>query len=212
MISIIFDKRDRYLSSMNRALLISSIFLMSLAPVSVAYPDGVGEIANDGCLCHGASNLETEVEILGLPESYTQSTEYNLTLTIDSNIVRVENYTNIGGFRLIVSAGEIIGAPQQIEEGYTHSNASELSWNLTWLSPLEDNGTTRFRFYGNAVNGNGEQTGDYWNSFEIRIPGVNHTGDVKQRPQADGGSSSQILTGTIGLGALLFVLIWAIKD
>ena len=197
---------------MKRALLIASIFLMSLAPSSIAYPDGVGDIANDGCLCHGASNQDTVVQIFGLPESYNHSTEYNLTLSIDSNVIRVDNHTNIGGFRLIVSAGEIIGAPQEYEDGYTHSNASDTTWNVTWLSPGEDNGTTRFRFYGNAVNGNGEQTGDYWNSFEIRIPGVNHTGEVTQRPQPDGSSSSQLLTGAIGLGLLIIVLIWAVKD
>lgn len=197
---------------MKRALLIASIFMMTLAPSSIAYPDGVGEIANDGCLCHGASNQDTVVQVIGLPESYSYSTEYNLTLSIDSNVIRVDNHTNIGGFRLIVSAGEIIGAPQEYEDGYTHSNATEISWNVTWLSPSEDNGTTRFRFYGNAVNGNGEQTGDYWNSYEIRIPGVNHTGEVTQRPQPDGSSSSQLLTGAIGIGVLVIVLIWAVRD
>ena len=80
---------------MKRALLIASIFMMTLAPSSIAYPDGVGEIANDGCLCHGASNQDTVVQVIGLPESYNYSTEYNLTLSIDSNVIRVDNHTNI---------------------------------------------------------------------------------------------------------------------
>ena len=136
-----------------------------------------------------------------------------MSLVIESDVERdAESVGNWGGFRLIVSSGEVLGAPQEYEEGYTHTNASELSWNVTWVSPEDDSKTTRFRLHANAVNGNNEQTGDNWNSFELRIPGVNYQGEVSENTESTSNGNRQMLTGIIGISALLLVGFWATRD
>ena len=198
---------------MSRALTLLTLIALISIPFSVAYPDGIGESANSGCLCHGAADELTVVKILGLPEAYESSTQYNLSLVIESDIERdADAVENWGGFRLIVSSGEILGAPQEYEEGYTHTNASEMSWNVTWISPEDDSKTTRFRLHANAVNGNNEQTGDNWNSFELRIPGINHQGEVSENTGSISNGGWEMLTGIIGISALLFVGYWATRD
>jgi len=198
---------------MSRTLTLLTLLALMSMPFSVAYPDGIGESADSGCLCHGAADELTVVKILGLPETYESSTQYNLSLVIESDVERdAESVENWGGFRLIVSSGEILGAPQQYEEGYTHTNASEVSWNVTWVSPEDDSKTTRFRLHVNAVNGNNEQTGDNWNSFEQRIPGINYQGEVSENTESTSNGNRQMLTGIIGISALLLVGFWATRD
>lgn len=198
---------------MSKALTLLTLLALLSLPFSVAYPDGVGDSADTGCLCHGAADETTVVKILGLPEVYNSSTQYNLSLVLESNVQRDDAaIDNWGGFRLIVSSGEILGAPQEYEDGYTHTNASGMIWNVTWISPEDDSKTTRFRLHANAVNGNNEQTGDNWNSFELRVPGINYQGEVSEDSEPISNGNRQLLTGVVGIGALLLVGFWATRD
>ena len=100
---------------MSRALTLLTLLALMSLPFSVAYPDGIGESANSGCLCHGAADELTVVDILGLPETYESSTQYNLSLVIESNVERdSEAVENWGGFRLIVSSGEDLGSSTRV--------------------------------------------------------------------------------------------------
>ncbi|MED5308135.1 MAG: hypothetical protein VYA95_02190, partial [Candidatus Thermoplasmatota archaeon] len=53
-----------------------------------SFPTGVGEIGNEGCLCHGSSNANTEIIVLGLPEKFESSTNYSLQLELVNNNIQ----------------------------------------------------------------------------------------------------------------------------
>ena len=73
-------------------------------------------LENNGCVCHGAADDSTSVNLEGLPEIYNTSATYQLTLSIDSE---VEANNPQGGFRIIVSHGIISGEVVDLDGGYT---------------------------------------------------------------------------------------------
>ena len=64
------------------------VLVVSLAIFSQvhAFPTGIGEIGNNGCVCHGAASEETIVSLSSLPDVYNSSQTYNLTLTVESDV------------------------------------------------------------------------------------------------------------------------------
>lgn len=192
---------------------IALAILLSLIGQSQALPSGIGDRANDGCLCHGGSDDTTIVNLSGLPETYNSSVQYNLTLTIESP---VESNEVQGGFRVIISQGELIGEGWQVMDGgYTHTVEinDRRQWEAVWVAPEADDELATFLIHGNAVNGNGNANGDEWNSLSVAIPGVNYTGDVTA-PDISGKEVTgiQIAVGAIGVIALLSLAFYAIKD
>ena len=192
---------------------IALAILLSLIGQSQALPSGIGDRANDGCLCHGGSDDTTIVNLSGLPEAYNSSVEYNLTLTIESPVELNEVQ---GGFRVIISQGELIAEGWQVMDGgYTHTTEinDRRQWEVVWVSPEVDDELATFVVHGNAVNGNGNANGDEWNSLSIAIPGTNYTGEVTT-PEITGKEVSGIhlAVGAIGVIALLSLAFYAIKD
>ena len=187
--------------------------LLSLIGQSQALPSGIGDRANDGCLCHGGSDDTTIVNLSGLPETYNSSVEYNLTLTIESPVELNEVQ---GGFRVIISQGELIAEGLQVMDGgYTHTTEinDRRQWEAVWVAPEADDELATFVVHGNAVNGNGNANGDEWNSLSIAIPGTNYTGEVTT-PEITGKEVTgiQLAVGAIGVIALLSLAFYAIKD
>ena len=192
---------------------IALAILLSLIGQSQALPSGIGDRANDGCLCHGGSDDTTIVNLSGLPEAYNSSVEYNLTLTIESPVELNEVQ---GGFRVIISQGELIAEGWQvIDGGYTHTTEinDRRQWEVVWVAPEADDELATFVVHGNAVNGNENANGDEWNSLSIAIPGVNYTGEVTT-PDITGKEVTgiQLAVGAIGVIALLSLAFYAIKD
>ena len=192
---------------------IALAILLSLIGQSQALPTGIGDRANDGCLCHGGSDDTTIVNLSGLPETYNSSEEYNLTLTIES---QVELNEVQGGFRVIISQGELIADGWQImDNGYTHTTEinDRRQWEVVWVAPEADDELATFVVHGNAVNGNGNANGDEWNSLSVAIPGTNYTGEVTT-PEITGKEVTgiQLAVGAIGVIALLSLAFYAIKD
>ena len=192
---------------------IALAILLSLIGQSQALPTGIGDRANDGCLCHGGSDDTTIVNLSGLPETYNSSEEYNLTLTIES---QVELNEVQGGFRVIISQGELIADGWQImDDGYTHTAEinDRRQWEVVWVAPEADDELATFVVHGNAVNGNGNANGDEWNSLSIAIPGTNYTGEVTT-PEITGKEVTgiQLAVGAIAVIALLSLAFYAIKD
>ena len=139
--------------------------------------------------------------------------EYNLTLTIESP---VELNDVQGGFRVIISQGELIGEGWQvIDEGYTHTAEinDRRQWEVVWVAPEVDDELATFVVHGNAVNGNGNANGDEWNSMSVAIPGANYTGEVTA-PDITGKELTgiQLAVGAIGIIALISLAFYAIKD
>ena len=192
---------------------IALVILLSLIGQSQALPSGIGDRANDGCLCHGGSDDTTIVNLSGLPEAYNSSVEYNLTLTIESPVELNEVQ---GGFRVIISQGELIAEGWQVMDGgYTHTTEinDRRQWEVVWVAPEVDDELATFVVHGNAVNGNENANGDEWNSLSIAIPGVNYTGEVTT-PDITGKEVTgiQLTVGAIGVIALLSLAFYAIKD
>ena len=89
------------------------------------FPNGVGDIGEQGCLCHGAENHLTTVEIVGLPEKFESNTTYYLQLIVDNPAIDVNTSSAQGGFRFVVSSGTIsfneTNNSQTIGDGWTHT-------------------------------------------------------------------------------------------
>lgn len=187
------------------------IFSLAIMSQVEAVPTGIGDIGDNGCVCHGASSEETNVTLLGLPDVYNSSQTYNLTLTIESSL---EANAPQGGFRILISHGEITGDVQELEGGYTHSssNNNQRTWEFTWTAPESDAELATFITYGNAVNGNGAASGDEWNSNSYAIPGPNYEGEIISPTTEDSLSSRQLAVGVIGIIAVLSLMVMAIKD
>ena len=189
------------------------VLLLMLAIISQveALPTGIGDVGDNGCVCHGASTEETKVTLFGLPDVYNSTQTYNLTLTIESN---VETNDPQGGFRILVSHGEITGDVQELEEGYTHSssNNNQRTWEFNWTAPESDAELVTFIAHGNAVNGNGAASGDEWNSNSYAVPGPNYEGEIVTPITDDSVSSRQLAVGVIGIIAVLSLTVMAVKD
>jgi len=189
------------------------VLLFSLAIISQveAYPTGIGDNGDNGCVCHGGYSEETNVTLFGLPDVYNSSQSYNLTLTIESSL---EANNPRGGFRILISHGEITGDVQELEGGYTHSssNNNQRTWEFNWTAPDSDSELVTFITYGNAVNGNGAASGDEWNSNSYAIPGPNYDGEIVAPTTEDSPSSRQLAVGVIGIFAVLSLAVIAIKD
>ena len=182
------------------------------------FPNGVGDIGEQGCLCHGAENDLTSVEIVGLPEKFESNTTYFLQLIVDNPEIVANISAAQGGFRFVVSSGAIsfneTNKSQTIGDGWTHTEVGNQQrvWNLTWQSPVDNTSLTALTLYGNAVNGNGEFTGDGWNKIKIYVPGVENDNTFEQ-PNANHELDvfDKVMLG-LGLLVLLYILVKVVKD
>ena len=140
------------------------------------FPNGVGEIGNEGCLCHGDSNPNTGIILSGLPEKFASNTNYSLTLELSNEVILPTTESAQGGFRIILDGGTLFfenDTGQLIDDGWTHRESSNQQriWNLTWLSPNDNTTMSKFIVYGNAVNGNQLPSEDNWYVMESYVPG-----------------------------------------
>ena len=165
--------------------LVIILTILLAIPVTQSYPRGVGEVANDGCVCHGVIRETTNIIVEGLPTKYESNTSYNVTIKVDGDVGNQSNNSAFGGFRMLVSHGEIIleniSKAQFIEGGWTHSEEGNKfrQWNFTWTSPMDNTSYVEFKIHGNAVNGNDDSYGDEWNSLSFKLPGVENTDELK---------------------------------
>lgn len=203
--------------------LIAVIFLFAvliLMPINEVngFPSGVGDIGEQGCLCHGAENDLTSVQISGLPEKYESNTTYFLQLVVNNPQIDVNASSAQGGFRLVVSSGTITfndtNATQIIGDGWTHTELGNQQriWNLTWQSPSDNTSLSALTLFGNAVNGNGEFTGDGWNKIKIYVLGVENYNTFEQ---ASANHELDVFDkAMLGLGllVLLYILAKVVKD
>ena len=69
------------------------------------FPNGVGDIGEQGCLCHGAENDLTSVEIVGLPDKFESNTTYFLQLIVDNPEIDVNTSSAHGGLDSLYPPG-----------------------------------------------------------------------------------------------------------
>ncbi len=195
----------------------SMLLVLLFAPSISSLPTGVGEMANEGCLCHGGASEATVVLISGLPGEFESNATYNISLQIDSSIEPSAD-SHLGGFRFYVQGGGTVqfensSEVQFLEDGWTHDIAGtyQRQWNLTWTSPENSTEPVKFSLVGNAVNGNEQSDGDGWSSHVVTIPHVDGPpveGDVSN--QSDIDAIDWTVFGA-GLAALAIFLIRVLK-
>lgn len=192
------------------------LLLVLGAPTFSSMPTGVGELGDNGCTCHGGDSTSVSVNVLGLPELYAPNMTYNLSIVIYGPPQDDAN-SHQGGFRFTVTSGAVVFEnstnTQSLEDGWTHqlSGTYQRVWNFTWTPSNDSLDPVEFIVHGNAVNGNGQSSGDAWNSFGAAIA---HQ-DAPQEPEQpvfdrDIGALDWTVFAA-GLAALMFFLVRTIK-
>lgn len=186
-------------------LLLTLLFLIGGAEARIS---GIDSSGDNGCVCHGGQD-DISVSIEGFPERFESNVTYPITITIESDIPVAEGAAS-GGFRLLVSDGNtsIVGG-QELDGGITHTNDSnsQRSWNGTWVAPESQNVHAEIILYGNAVDGNGDVTGDEWRSLSMIVPGMDYEGDAVPSDVSGKLTSMEITIGSLAV-ILLAVLAW----
>ena len=201
--------------------LFASVFSL---PQFSASPTGIGEIANNGCSCHGLDpSADTKVIVEGLPDQFNASETYAFTVTVQNDVMALDGDGVVtdgsrtvpyGGFRIVTTGGATVASVDEslsweYEGGLTHSADGNKfrSWDFEVTMPADDTKIVEMTVLGNAVNGNaGNQgsAGDYWNKAVISIPGLN--------AEATGPSASALVIFITAIGlavGLIFVgILW----
>ena len=198
--------------------IVAVIALALLAQVAVSAPSGIGSAANEGCLCHGEKNTNTNVELHGLPESFESNTSYNFSIVVTSQTIPQNTNGESGGFRLLVTGGSIFfneteGLIQVLDGGWTHTELGNTvrMWNLSLMSPEDNTSYVDLTVYGNAVNGNQASTGDEWNSLDLRLPGTQYEGELLGE-KTDEFNPFDYTVGIVSMLVLVGLLIITIRD
>ena len=192
--------------------IIAFLFLFALLGQSQALPTGIDGRADDGCLCHGGADDSTVVTLSGLPVQYNSSLEYNITLTIDSSVQEGDVQ---GGFRILISDGELVGDGWQLlDDGYTHTAQinDRRVWNAVWIAPSEEDRLATFVIHGNAVNDDQSASGDEWNSQSLAVPGPKYTGDTSAPDLTNSLTNSELAIGGVAVALIAGLAIIAVKD
>lgn len=197
---------------------VAVIVLALLAQVAVSAPSGIGSAANEGCLCHGEKNTNTNVELHGLPESFESNTSYNFSIIVTSQTIPQNTNGESGGFRLLVTGGSIFfneteGLIQVLDDGWTHTELGNTvrMWNFSLMSPADNTSHVDLTVYGNAVNGNQASTGDEWNSLDLRLPGTQYEGEMLGE-KTDEFNPLDYTVGIVSMLVLVGLLIITIRD
>ena len=174
----------------NKIRVYSLLFVVFIAlaatPQITSLPTGVGTLGNPGCSCHSGGAGTTAIDVFGMPDSFTAGESYELKISISNPAIPGGELTsNMGGFRLIASAGtfgpgeNFTDLVQVLEGGATHTELGNdvRDWNVTWTAPDSEGQIVDFTLHGNAVNGNavGEgngNTGDAWATYTTSVPGA----------------------------------------
>lgn len=193
-----------------RFVLLGVLGLFLMMPAVTGSPYGLGSEANQGCLCHTQVD-SVSVQLAGLPDGYEANTTYALTLTVTSDVVQEQNESQ-GGFRLTASNGTFVyndSKIQYLDGGWTHrlNGTYQRVWNLSWISPSDTTSRTDFVINGNAVNGNGDTSGDAWGTASYAIAGIDFEGDLMPSEGINGldpGDRILLLVALVGIVALLW--------
>lgn len=193
--------------------------LLVASPQVQSIPSGVGEVANDGCLCHGAKSSQSSIIIDGIEQNWIANKTYNMSIIINSSIeVSADEGARLGGFRLLVSAGVIAfedeNSAQLIEGGYTHTSLGNQyrSWNFSWTAPSSNDSVVDFVVHGNAVDSNQQSSGDAWNYYSISLAGEGYDGELGDGPEfSDEIDNSQIALLIFAVITLLGLFYYSTK-
>ncbi len=141
-------------------LVVSILYTTQLLPSS----GGITGRTTTGCTCHGTLSAGNSIiTISSSPDifsgaGFAAGNTYTLTVTVTGGPIG-----NSGGFNLKASAGTFSNpsAAAKLQSGeVTHKNPSSRSWTVDWTAPTTPTDSVVFNFAGNAVNNNGDSSGD----------------------------------------------------
>lgn len=161
--------------SMNRrafALTVVLAFLLSTIPLTEGNSNGIYN-QSGGCSCHSQSGSSAAtVSLTGLPTQYTAGTTSTLTISVTNGVSGSD-----GGFSLEVSHGTLsyMGFAVNVNSAgnsATHSitGSSYRTWSLDWTAPSSGTGTVTVAVAGLTANGNGQYSGDRWDTLSLQVP------------------------------------------
>lgn len=143
-------------------LLLSSVLITILSTSS-----SMGNLSSSACSgCHGfGTSSNGSLTIMGLPTAYQHGATYDIQVCL------VDPSKFAAGFRLEAAIGTLSGGMDTNVSGVgdkiTHSfpkpfmtPGNPACWDIDWVAPSSGNDLASFNAYGNAVNSNGNPTGD----------------------------------------------------
>ena len=149
------------------AVFLVVLFLISTAQAVQSNSSGRTGSSTSGCSCHGSSS-SMSVSLNGLPSSgYEAVTTYTLSWDGGPHI------PGTGGFNLDVNSGSWsnLGNNVKLVNGeLTHDGTSSRSWSADWTSPSAGSGTAVFSLAVLYGNGNGQNSGDSWDTGSWNLP------------------------------------------
>ena len=149
------------------AVFLVVLFLISTAQAVQSNSSGRTGSSTSGCSCHGSSS-SMSVSLNGLPSSgYEAVTTYTLSWDGGPHI------PGTGGFNLDVNSGSWsnLGNNVKLVNGeLTHDGTSSRSWSADWTSPSAGSGTAVFTLAVLYGNGNGQNSGDSWDTGSWNLP------------------------------------------
>lgn len=169
------ERKTLVTRSMVAIILIS--IAMVVSPAVNSLPTGVGGtgIQASGCNCHSAVPTATvDIMVDGLPEEYNASETYTVTVSFAGG--PVESGINAGGFNLWASGGEfnVLDATVQsrapAEVTHTEAGNDYRTWTVEWIAPSHGRDVD-FIVHVNSVNGDGANSGDEWNRYDLTVAG-----------------------------------------
>jgi hypothetical protein len=126
-----------------------------------------GNTAN-GCgavgSCHGIQSNLTTIGLSGIPTAgYTPGQTYTLTLSV-SNIYKTaagfDVNANIGTF--VAGAGTTVSGSDITHDQPILMSSNTSTWTFEWIAPTNSTTPLTLTACGNAVNNNGQMSGDSW--------------------------------------------------
>ena len=151
--------------------LFAILCLAMAAPMSNAYSGGIyGQ--GTGCgggYCHGGSTLTATVSLSGQPSTYAAGSTYTLSISVTGG-----PSTSNGGFALDVDKGSLSSPGTGVKvntaaNSATHSNDNYRSWSVDWTAPSTGSGVVSIDVAANAVDGNGGNSNDVWDTATYQI-------------------------------------------
>ena len=151
--------------------LFAILCLAMVTPMTNAYSGGISG-QGTGCgggYCHGSGTQTATVSMSGQPTTYTAGSTYTLSVSVTGG----PSSTN-GGFALDIDKGSLsspgTGATiNTAANSATHANNNYRSWSVDWTAPSTGSGVVSIDVAGNAVDGNGYNTNDEWDTTTYQI-------------------------------------------
>ena len=164
------------------------LFLSGLTYTAFAWSNGKTGQTQDGCTCHGSANSATKVTLTSGSGLFTvePGSTTKFTVAIDNSSM-VNAGLNVGVKTTATGGSDVgsltAGTGTKIENGeVTHNgeqslNSGKFDFTFEWKAPAA-HGEYWIRGAANAVNNNGDDSGDQWNRFttqKIIVAGVTVT-------------------------------------